>query len=345
MFEKRRKEIAKRRAEIRAMLAGTDEVDMDALERELDDLDKEERELDRREAATRRLNGGIDPHQGERGGHGDRGSGDEGDPTPGPVNPITGRGGAHGEAAGGGLPYGVNSRAARMADLQGIGVGEVEARAQRFATEHRMEITTEALHRSLTLSGGNIAQPSRVSGINPGQNVVSGIVDMVRVVPADGMGEDSVAYEVSGGQTAATKKDDGSATPESTPNLKIAKIVPTLVTTLSYVSRNIQRTTPLNYQDRVSASALNALRAKTGTLIVTGNPAAGPVASGTEVELSSATDGARIYYTLDKSNPTQSSTLYENKITITEAVTIKAKAYADGHTASDVLTAEYTISG
>lgn len=68
MFEKRRKEIAKRRAEIRAMLAGTDEVDMDALERELDDLDKEERELDRREAATRRLNGGIDPHQGERGG-------------------------------------------------------------------------------------------------------------------------------------------------------------------------------------------------------------------------------------------------------------------------------------
>lgn len=247
MFEKRRKEIAKRRAEIRAMLAGTDEVDMDALERELDDLDKEERELDRREAATRRLNGGIDPHQGERGGHGDRGSGDEGDPTPGPVNPITGRGGAHGEAAGGGLPYGVNSRAARMADLQGIGVGEVEARAQRFATEHRMEITTEALHRSLTLSGGNIAQPSRVSGINPGQNVVSGIVDMVRVVPADGMGEDSVAYEVSGGQTAATKKDDGSATPESTPNLKIAKIVPTLVTTLSYVSRNIQRTTPLNY--------------------------------------------------------------------------------------------------
>ena len=161
-----------------------------------------------------------------------------------------------------------------------------------------MEITTEALHRSLTLSGGNIAQPSRVSGINPGQNVVSGIVDMVRVVPADGMGEDSVAYEVSGGQTAATKKDDGSATPESTPNLKIAKIVPTLVTTLSYVSRNIQRTTPLNYQDRVSASALNALRAKTGTLIVTGNPAAtipeptgilkaAAISAGTDLEISS----------------------------------------------------------
>lgn len=274
MFEKRRKEIAKRRAEIRAMLAGEGEVDMDALERELDDLDKEERELDRREAATRRLNGATDPNGGERGGHGDRGSGDDDPPGPGPVNPITGRGGARGEAAGGGLPYGVDARAARLADLQGIRAEDAEQRAQRFAAEHRMEITTDALTRSLTLSGGNIAQPTRVSGINPGQNIVSAIVDMVHVVNADGMGEDSVAYEVSGGQTAATKKDDGTATAESTPTLKIAKITPTLVTTLSYVSRNIQRTTPLNYQDRVSTGALNALRAKTGALIVTGDPAA-----------------------------------------------------------------------
>ncbi|MGO5023192.1 phage major capsid protein [Lawsonibacter sp. LCP25S3_G6] len=267
MFEKKRKEIAKRRAEIRALLDGDGEVDMDALERELDDMDKEERELDRREAATRRLNGGAVP------GHSDPGSGN-GDPTPGPVNPITGRGAARGEVAGGGLPVGVDARAARMADLQGIGVEDVEARAQRFATEHRMEITTGALCRSLTLSEGNIAQPTRVSGINPGQNIVSGIVDMVRVVDADGMGEDSVAYEVSGGQTAGTKKDDGAATAATDPTLKIAKITPTLVTTLSYVSRNIQRTTPLNYQERVSAGALNALRAKTGTLIVKGDPAA-----------------------------------------------------------------------
>ena len=72
-------------------------------------------------------------------------------------------------------------------------------------------------------------QPTRVSGINPGQNLVSGIVDMVRVVDANGMGEDSVAYEVSGGQTAGVKKDDGTATAETNPNYKIAKITPVLV--------------------------------------------------------------------------------------------------------------------
>lgn len=277
MFEKRRKEINTRRAEIRALLAGEDAVDMDALERELDDLDKEERELDRREAATRRLNGGGDPGHGERGGHGDRGSGDDGGdggPEGGPVNPINGRGGRRGETAGGGLPSGVDARAARLADLQGVTPAEAETRAERFARESRMNITTDAVRRSLTLSGGNIAQPTRVSGIMPGQNLVSGIVDMVNIVDADGMGEDSVAYEVSGGQTAATKKDDGKAATESTPNLKIAKITPALVTTLAYVSRNIQRTTPLNYQARVSDSALNALRQKTGALIVTGNPSA-----------------------------------------------------------------------
>ena len=269
MFEKRRKEIAARRAQIRALLAGEDHVDMDALERELDALDAEERDLDRREAATRRLNSGADleGRSGQQGGHGDRGSGDEGggSPTPGPVNPIAGGGEARG-----GLPVGVESRAAYLADLQGIPLQDVEARAQRFAEGGRMEITTDALCRSLTLTSGNIAQPTRVSGINPGQNIVSGIVDMVRVVDANGMGEDSVAYEVSGGQTAATKKDDGTAPATTDPVLRIAKITPVLISTLSYVSRNIQRTTPLNYQGRVSEGALTALRKKTGGLIVTG---------------------------------------------------------------------------
>lgn len=267
MFEKRLKEINARRAEIRALLESDAEADIDELTRELDALDREEASLISRRDAVARLN-----RSGEIGGHGDRGSGDG--PTPGPVNPIIGRSGAHGEAAGGGLPSGVNSRAAYLADLQGIRVDDAEARAAQFVTEQRMTIQTDALRRSLTLSSGNIAQPSRVSGINAGQNLVSGIVDMVYIVDANGMGEDSVAYEVSGGQKADIKKDDGSVTPESTPTLKIAKITPVLVSTLSYVSRNIRRTTPLNYQARVSDSSLAALRQKTGGLIVTGNPAA-----------------------------------------------------------------------
>ncbi len=265
MHKQRMNEIATRRAEIRATLAGTEALtdqQIDALEAELRNLEAEERGLERRAAIVGGMNGAQTP------------AAPATPANPGPVNPITGRGGVTPTETGDGSPGALDSRAARLADLQGIEVGTVEERAQQFAREGRMEITTDAVRRSLTLSGGNIAQPSRVSGITPGQNLVSGIVDMVRVVDADGMGEDSVAYEVSGGQTATTKEDNGTATAESTPNLKIAKITPVLISTLAYVSRNIQRTTPLNYQERVSTSALNALRQKTGGMIVTGDPSA-----------------------------------------------------------------------
>jgi len=259
MFEKRRKEIETRRAEIRALLAGEDAVDMDALEKELDELETEERELDRRQAASRRISGtGTVPENVP-------------ESTPGPVNPIAG---STPDEARGAQPAGVERRAAYLAELQGIPAQEAETRAQQFAQNGRMEVTAGALCRALTLASGNIAQPTRVSGINEGQNIVSGIVDLVRVVDANGMGEDAVAYEVSGGQTAGTRKDDGSVSPDSSPNLKIAKITPTMISTLSYVSRNIRRTTPLNYQSRVSEGAMNALRKKTGGLIVTGDPSA-----------------------------------------------------------------------
>ncbi|MCH5352956.1 MAG: phage major capsid protein [Acutalibacter sp.] len=261
MFAKRLKEIAQRKKEIRKMLKGSEPVDMDALEQELDDLEKEERELQRREAATRRLNGT---------GEGEAPAGSEVEEVPGAVNPILGRGGTTGTNP----ERNFDPVTRRMAELQGIEAGEVEERARSFASSGHMEIPTAAVHRSLTLSSGELAQPTRVSGINPGQNVVSGLVDMVYVVDADGMGEDAVAYEVSGGQTANTAKDDGKDAEESTPFLKVAKITPTLVTTPSYVSRRIQRTTPLNYQNRVIQSAFNALRQKVGGLIVNGDPAA-----------------------------------------------------------------------
>ena len=74
------------------------------------------------------------------------------------------------------------------------------------------------------------------------------------------------------------------------------------------------------------------------------NPAAGPVATGTEVILSSATEGASIYYTVDGSDPTAASTLYENPIVITADTTIKAVAIKDGMANSDPEVFAYTIA-
>lgn len=82
------------------------------------------------------------------------------------------------------------------------------------------------------------------------------------------------------------------------------------------------------------------LKSKLSTPVA--NPAAGRVAKGTPVRLSSP-EHAKIYYTLDGSQPTSSSTLFEEEIPINEPCTIKAIAISDDAYDSDVMTASYDI--
>lgn len=70
--------------------------------------------------------------------------------------------------------------------------------------------------------------------------------------------------------------------------------------------------------------------------------AAGAVEKGTKVTLSTKTDGADIYYTLDNTTPTASSTLYGGAITVNEDTILKAIAIK-GKKQSSVLTVKYTI--
>ena len=78
----------------------------------------------------------------------------------------------------------------------------------------------------------------------------------------------------------------------------------------------------------------------------TASPAAGEVASGTEVTLATTTEGATILYTLDGSTPDMSSDVFDpqNPIVITAGVTVKAIAVCDGYDPSAVLTAAYTVA-
>lgn len=67
------------------------------------------------------------------------------------------------------------------------------------------------------------------------------------------------------------------------------------------------------------------------------------VKAGTEVTLTTTTEGATIYYTVDGTEPTTSSDVYSQAITINEDTTIKAFAAADGLESSDVVTFTYTV--
>jgi len=70
--------------------------------------------------------------------------------------------------------------------------------------------------------------------------------------------------------------------------------------------------------------------------------AAGTYEEAQSVELSCATDGATVYYTLDGTTPTAESTEYTAAIEITETCTLKAIAIKDGES-SAVASATYTI--
>ena len=69
----------------------------------------------------------------------------------------------------------------------------------------------------------------------------------------------------------------------------------------------------------------------------------GAVNSGTEVTITCSTEGAKIYYTTDGSEPTASSTEYTAAISVTAAVTLKAIAVKSGMNDSAVASASYTI--
>lgn len=69
----------------------------------------------------------------------------------------------------------------------------------------------------------------------------------------------------------------------------------------------------------------------------------GGVTAGTNVALSTMTEGAAIYYTVDGSTPTMASTVYIGAITVNEPMTIKAIAVKEGLTNSAVATFFYEI--
>ena len=73
------------------------------------------------------------------------------------------------------------------------------------------------------------------------------------------------------------------------------------------------------------------------------NPEAGTYTSAQNVTISTTTGDATIYYTIDGTDPTTSSDVYESAIPVSSTTTIKAFAVADGYDNSSIASATYTI--
>jgi pimeloyl-ACP methyl ester carboxylesterase len=74
------------------------------------------------------------------------------------------------------------------------------------------------------------------------------------------------------------------------------------------------------------------------------SPNGGSYSGSVQVTLACSTSGAFIYYTIDGSAPTTSSTSYEGPFTLTTSVAVKAKAFESGYNPSATASASFTIT-
>lgn len=138
--------------------------------------------------------------------------------------------------------------------------------AREFAATNRMTMEVPEM-RSVLLSGGTIATPTKVSGINDLPGGVCSIVDMVTVEDCTGMSADKVALVTA--DSSASANTEGSAATESNPTFAFVNITPTTYSLVGYVSNEIERQSPLNYKEKVRASAVKALRRKAAAILTT----------------------------------------------------------------------------
>ncbi len=76
---------------------------------------------------------------------------------------------------------------------------------------------------------------------------------------------------------------------------------------------------------------------------VTAQPPSGAVAAGTQIQLSTQTVGAEIYYTLDGSDPVLGGTLYSGPFGLNSGATVRAYAKKQGWTPSQAASFTYTM--
>jgi HK97 family phage major capsid protein len=145
---------------------------------------------------------------------------------------------------------------------------ENEERAKEFAKTRQTKIGAREL-RSVLLSTDGIVKPTGVNGsMNEPFNTVSSLIDQVNAQDATGMGSHKVPY-VASWQTA-DKKTDGTAQTASDTTFKSVAINPFLCAVTTYVSRELAKQTPLQYESKVKKGALIALRKKLNAWMVSG---------------------------------------------------------------------------
>ena len=147
-----------------------------------------------------------------------------------------------------------------------MSIEERKAAAAKFAESGKMTIAEQET-RALLVSSGKIATPTGVNDtINELDKTGSSIIDLVEVQDCAGMGANTIAYEYTapvGGVTV-----EGETYAEGDTVVDFITTTPQKVTTISYISEETRKLTPLAYEALVKKNAMHALRKKVIEIII-----------------------------------------------------------------------------
>lgn len=151
---------------------------------------------------------------------------------------------------------------------QGGGMTLREAEVFQREGHHVYRDVRSLLRASVLSSSAGVVGPTGVGGINDGFVGVSSLVDLLKVTDCTGMASYKVVY-LAGDAADAAAITEGSAPTEGEPTFGSVELTPSNYGTIGYVSNEIAKQTPLNYEEKVRESARRSLRRKLNTVAAT----------------------------------------------------------------------------
>ena len=157
-------------------------------------------------------------------------------------------------AAGAGDPDESRSRRGRTPDFA--------RRCQEFQRTGRMvyeNARSMVTRAAVATTSTGVIGPTGVGGINDAAgNTVSDFLDLIKIVDATGMAAYKVAYMVE--DAAANNRTEGAVPTESNPTFGYVEMTPKMKGLITYISREIRKQSPLQYESKVNESTTRALR-------------------------------------------------------------------------------------
>ena len=151
---------------------------------------------------------------------------------------------------------------------QGGGMTLREAEVFQREGRHVYRDVRSLLRASVLSSSAGVVGPTGVGGINDGFVGVSSLVDLLKITDCTGMASYKVVY-LAGDAADAAAITEGSAPTEGEPTFGSVELTPSNYGTIGYVSNEIAKQTPLNYEEKVRESARRSLRRKLNTVAAT----------------------------------------------------------------------------